>query len=77
MLSMNGINKRYQEKVSSRKPLYCELSSNSLNDRRWSRKLFFLHKFMKGFFPSYLQKTFKFVECTKDQTRSKSTKIIG
>ena len=54
-VSIKDINKR-----TSRKPLYREFSYETLNDRRWSRKLFSLRKFMKGFSPSYLQKTFKF-----------------
>ena len=33
---------------TSRDRLYQELGSESLEDRRWSRRLFFFHKIMQG-----------------------------
>ena len=35
--------------------LYQELGLETLTDRRWSLRLFFFHKFVQGFLPSYLQ----------------------
>ena len=46
---------------TSRGRLYSELGLETLNDRRWSRKLSFLHKIIKEFSPSYLQKICVFV----------------
>ena len=43
-------------KGTSRERLYRKLGLETLNDRRWSRKLFIFHKIIKGFSPSYLQK---------------------
>ena len=59
---------------TSRKRLYRELGLETLNNGRWSRKLFFFHKFIKGFSPSYLQKILCFRIVQHYQTRSKSTK---
>ena len=61
---------------TSRERLYLELGLETLNNRRWSRKLFFLHKIIKGFSPSFLQKILCFRNVQHYQTRSKSTKII-
>ena len=61
---------------TSRERLYRELGLETLNNRRWSRKLFFFHKIIKGFSPSYLQKILCFRNVQHYQTRSKSTKII-
>ena len=61
---------------TSRERLYHELGLEILNNRRWSRKLFFFHKILKGFSPSYLQKILCFRNVQHYQTRSKSTKII-
>ena len=47
-------------KGTYRKRHYRELGLETVNDRRWSHKLFFFHKIIKGFSPSYLQKNFKF-----------------
>ena len=41
---------------ASRERLCRELGLETLNNRRWSRKLFIFHKMIKGFSPSYLQK---------------------
>ena len=41
---------------TSRERLYRELGLETLNDCRWSFKLFFFHKIIKEFSPSYLQK---------------------
>ena len=40
------------------KCLYCVLRSETVNDRRWSRKVFLFHKIIKAFFPSYLENVF-------------------
>ena len=61
---------------TSRERLYREVGLETLDDRRWSRKLFFFHKIIKGFFPSYLQKNLIFRNVQHYQTISKSTKII-
>ena len=61
---------------TSRERLYRELGLETLNNRRWSRKLFFFHKIIKGFSPSFLQKVLCFRNVQHYQTRSKSTKII-
>ena len=61
---------------TSRERLYHELGLETLNNRRWSRKLFFFHKIIKGFSPSYLQKILCFRNVQHYQTRPKSTKII-
>ena len=61
---------------TSRERFYRELGLETLNNRRWSRKLFFFHKIIKGFSPSYLQKILRFRNVQHYQTRSKSTKII-
>ena len=42
-------------KGTSRDRLYQELGLESLADRRWSRRLFFLHKIIQGLLPSYIQ----------------------
>ena len=63
-------------KGTSRERLYRELGLQTLNDRRWSRKLFFFHKIIKGFSPSYLQKNLRFCNIQHYQTGSKSTKIM-
>ena len=39
----------------SRDYLYQEIGLESLADIRWSRKIFFFHKILKGLLPSYLQ----------------------
>ena len=49
---------------TSRERLYRELGLETLNNRRWSRKLFFFHKIIKGFSPSYLQKILCFRNVT-------------
>ena len=41
---------------TSRECLCRELSLKTLNDRRWSHKLFFFHKIIKAFSPAYLCK---------------------
>ena len=46
---------------TSRERLYHELGLETLNNRIWSSKLFFFHKFIKGFSLSYLQKKCVFV----------------
>ena len=46
---------------TSRECLYHELGLETLNNRIWSSKLFFFHKFVKGFSLSYLQKKCVFV----------------
>ena len=61
---------------TSRERLYRELGLETLNNRRWSRKLFIFHKIIKGFSPSYLQIILCFRNVQHYQTRSKSTKII-
>ena len=61
---------------TSREHLYCELGLETLNDCRWSRKLFFFHKIIKGVSLSYLKKVLSFCIVQDYQTRSKSTKII-
>ena len=61
---------------TSRERLYRELGLETLNNRRWSRKLFFFHKIIKGASPSYLQKILCFRNAQHYQTRSKSKKII-
>ena len=61
---------------TSRERFYHELGLETLNNRRWSRKLFFFHKIIEGFSPSYLQKILCFCNVQHYQTRSKSTKII-
>ena len=43
-------------KGTFREHLYCEFGLETLNDHRWSRKLSFFHKIIKGFASSYLQK---------------------
>ena len=55
---------------TSRERLYRELGLETLNNRRWSRKLFFFHKIIKGFSPSYLQKILCFRNVQHYQTRS-------
>ena len=35
--------------------LYQEIGLESPADRRWSRKMFFFHKIVNGFLPSYVQ----------------------
>ena len=60
----------------SRERLYRELGSETLNDRRWSRKALFFQKIIKGFFPFYLHEILCFLNVQHFQTRSKSTKII-
>ena len=42
-------------KGTSRDRFYQEIGSESLADRIWSRKIFFFHKIVNGFLPSYLQ----------------------
>ena len=42
-------------KGTSSDRLYKELGLESLADGRWSRRLFFFHKVVQGFIPSYLQ----------------------
>ena len=42
-------------KGTSRDRLYQEIGLESLEDRRWSRKLFFFHKIVNRLLPSYLQ----------------------
>ena len=42
-------------KGTSRDRLYQELGLESLEDRRWSRRLFFFHKKLQGLLPPYLQ----------------------
>ena len=49
---------------TSRERLYRELGLETLNNRRWSRKLFFFYKIIKGFSPSYLQKILCFRNVT-------------
>ena len=61
---------------TSRERVYRELGLETLNNHRWSRKLFFFHKIIKGLSPSYLQKIICFRNMQQYQTRSKSTKII-
>ena len=46
---------------TSRGRIYSEIGLETLNDRIWSRKLSFLHKIIKEFSPSYLQKICVFV----------------
>ena len=41
-------------KGTSRDRLYQELGLESLEDRRWSRRIFFFHKIIQGLLPSYL-----------------------
>ena len=53
-----------------------ELGLETLNDRKWSRKLSFFHKIIKVFSFSYRQKSLRFCNVQHYQTRSKSTKII-
>ena len=62
--------------ITSRERLYRELGLETLNNRRWSCKLFFFHKIIKGFSPSYLQKILCFCNVQHNQTRYKSTKTI-
>ena len=61
---------------TSRERFYRELGLETLNNRGWSRQLFFSHKIIKGFSPSSLQKILCFRNVQHYQTRSKSTKII-
>ena len=61
---------------TSRERLYRELGLETVNNDRWSRKLFFFYKIIKGFSPSYLQKSLCFRNVQHHQTRSKSMKII-
>ena len=41
-------------KGTSRDRLYQELGLESVEDRRWSHRLFFFHKIIQGLLPSYL-----------------------
>ena len=59
---------------TSRERLYSELGLETLNNCRWSRKLFFFYKIIKEFSPSYLQKILCFRNVQHYQTRSKPTK---
>ena len=61
---------------TSCKRLYRELGLETLNNCRWSCKLFSFHKIIKGFSSSYLRKILYFHNVQHYQTRSKSTKII-
>ena len=61
---------------TSRERLCRELGLATLNNRRWSRKLFFFNKIIKEFSPSFLQKTLCFRNVQHYQTRSKSTITI-
>ena len=61
---------------TSHERLYRKLRLEILNNRRWSRKLFFFHEIIKGFSPSHVQKILCFRNVQHYQTRSKSTKII-
>ena len=52
---------------TSRERLYREHGLATLNNRRWSRKLFLFHNIIKGFSPSYLQKILCFRTTLPDQ----------
>ena len=57
-------------KHTSRDCLYQELGLESLEDRRRSRKIFFLHKIVNGLLPSYLQSYLNYCNDGEYQTRS-------
>ena len=63
-------------KGTSRERLCRELGLATLNNRRWSRKLFFFNKIIKEFSPSFLQMILCFRNVQHYQTRSKSTITI-
>ena len=61
---------------TSRETLYHELDLESLNDFRWSCKLFFLPKIVSGFTPLYLQEMLSSHYKPYYQARSKSVNSI-
>ena len=69
-LAITGVIRR-----TSQRRLYCELGLKTLNDCRWSCKLFFFHKIVKVFSASYLQEIVCFRNMQHCQTSPKSTKI--
>ena len=57
-------------KGTSRDHLYQEIGLESLADRRWSRKMFFLHKLLNRLLPSYLQPYLNHYNYGEYQTKS-------
>ena len=68
-------------KGTSRDRLYQELDLESLEDRRWPRRLFFFHKIILGLLPSYLHTYHKTVSegvyLTRSTTQNKIKPILA
>ena len=63
-------------KGTSRGSIYRELGLESLDERRWSRKIFFFHKIINGILPVYLQSYISYCGEGVYRTRSANQKSL-